>query len=212
MKPNFQNDLIEKLKVSTYKKNLSFIKLKSTSSVLDIGSGTCLLRLILPTQAIYTAFEPGSYPNQALYLRPTDKLIKDYFNSIFLTDEDKFDYIFALTVIDEIQAKRRFLEEIKRHTHTKTKIYVAVRNRDFPLRRKNYVKNSHGNDVRDLSCTEWRDIFRDYRIISERKFKRPLLNSNIVTSIKLLLIRLTDYILPIEKSYMILFELEPFND
>mgnify|MGYP000206095209 CR=1 FL=1 len=108
MKSNFQNDLIEKLKVSTYKKNLSFIKLKSTSSVLDIGSGTCLLRLILPTQAIYTAFEPGSYPNQALYLRPTDKLIKDYFNSIFLTDEDKFDYIFALTVIDEIQAKRRF--------------------------------------------------------------------------------------------------------
>ena len=212
MKPNFQNELIEKLKASTYKKNLSFIKIEPTSSVLDIGSGTCLLRSILPTQAIYTAFEPGYYPNQALYLRPTDKLIKDYFDSIFLTDEDKFDYIFALTVIDEIQDKHRFLKEIKRHTHTKTKIYVAVRNRDFPLRRKNYVKNSHGNDVRDLSCTEWRYMFRDYRIITERKFKRPLLNSNIVTSIKLFLIRLTEYILPIEKSYMILFELEPFND
>ena len=146
-----------------------------------------------------------------MYLHDSDILIHDYFRSDS-ADNNHYDYIFALTVLDEVESKSSFLQAIKMNAGQDTRIFIAVRNLDFPLRKNGYVTNSSGDLIQDLSIDEWRRLFSDYKIISERTFVRPLLNENIITTVKLIIIRILDWVLPTNKSYMIMFELMVSND
>lgn len=146
-----------------------------------------------------------------MYLQDSDILIHDYFRSDS-ADNNHYDYIFALTVLDEVESKSSFLQAIKMNADQDTRIFVAVRNLDFPLRKSGYVTSANGDLIQDLSIDEWRRLFSDYKIITERTFVRPLLNENIITTVKLIIIRILDWVLPTNKSYMILFELMVSND
>lgn len=206
------HNFVEYSKITAYRSNFRFLNLKKKITVLDIGAGSCLLRKIFSnTIKTYVAFEPQYYSEQKMYLHDSDILIHDYFRSDS-ADNNHYDYIFALTVLDEVESKSSFLQAIKMNAGQDTRIFIAVRNLDFPLRKNGYVTNSSGDLIQDLSIDEWRRLFSDYKIISERTFVRPLLNENIITTVKLIIIRILDWVLPTNKSYMIMFELMVSND
>ena len=131
-----------------------------------------------------------------MYLQDSDILIHDYFRSDS-ADNNRYDYIFALTVLDEVESKSSFLQAIKMNADQDTRIFVAVRNLDFPLRKNGYVTSSSGDLIKDLSIDEWRRLFSDYKIITERTFVRPLLNENIITTIKLIIIVVSSIIISV---------------
>lgn len=208
---NLSQKIEEYSKISAYRRNFRFLNVKEKINVLDIGAGSCLLRKIFSDNIKkYVAFEPKHYSSHELYLKKNDILIKDYFPLDF-GEKEHFDYIFALTVVDEIKSKSTFLQAIKMHANRNTRIFIAVRNLDFPLRKNVYVTGSSGEVIQDLSIADWRKLFSDYEIVAERTFIRPLLNEKISTTMKLAIIRIIDWIMPTCKSYMVLFELKISN-
>jgi len=207
----FKHSAIQFSHIRTYK---NFIKynVMPDENVLDIGAGYGFLKFLVQKQkAKYLGLEP---------ILSKYKLAKESYGSngfihtILRSNVSKiyYDKIFALTVIDEVPAKHQFLNNIKSYMHSKSELYIAVRNSDFPFRKSLEVTSSvEGTKLKDMTLHEWENLFKEnmLSISSISKFPRPLISSySIRHTIKGLFLIPLYYFLPIEKSYMILFKIK----
>lgn len=197
---------IEFMKVRTYASNLSSILINDGCSILDVGAGSFVLRRIYSSKKIeYIAFEPSYRKAHEAFLKAGDTVYQSYFDPTELEDH-KFDYIFMLTVLDEIENKEKILDELKVHMHQDANLIIAVRNADFPMRLSSKVlERSENRMIADLEFDSWIKLFEDFDIIKCEKFSRPILSENFSVIIKQIILAIVEKFIPLEKSYMILF-------
>tara|TARA_B100001939_G_C16793246_1_gene552294 strand:- start:213 stop:860 length:648 start_codon:yes stop_codon:yes gene_type:complete len=179
--------------------------------VLEVGSGLGFLKkLILQKGGFYSGFEP----RLDAYEAATNLYGKDHFYNSQLTENINnsiFDKIIAITVIDEIADKKKFINDVKSYSNKNTKIIFIVRNLNFPFRKGSKVWSSYTNlPTEDLGYSEWVNFFKSegLDIISIEKTHRPLITSFTVNGIKNILIRFLDIFLPKKKNHMLCFILK----
>lgn len=211
----FKHSAIQYSYIRTYKKFIKY-NVMSGDNVLDIGAGYGFLKFLVQKQkAKYLGFEP---------ILSKYKLAKEiygrngFIHTILRSNASKiyYDKIFALTVIDEVPDKHQFLYDIKTYMHSKSELFIAVRNLDFPFRKSSEVISSvEGTKLNDMTLHEWKNLFKENMLSISRisKFPRPLISSySIRHTLKGLFLIPLYYFLPIEKSYMILFKINKINN
>ena len=193
-------------KRDTYSENFRHLELHSNDKILDIGADTSLvLRDVFP-KPVYVAVEPKKTDNLNK-LRIGDELFHDTWPAKDFSHKN-FDCIFLLTVLDEIKDKEKFLAGIIPHMDRQTKLFVAVRNKDFPFRLSNYVSTIDGDQIQDLGTNDYNHLVKENFIIRDvRPFLRPISFVSLKAFFKTILIRFTTVILPTKYTYMTLLEL-----
>lgn len=155
---------------------------------------------------IYTAIEPQSH-DISVDFGIRDSLIKKTWPTSL--DVKSFDYIFSLTTLDEVENKEEFVLSLLPYMTSNTKLIIATRNSDFPLRLNRSVKTLQNTEIEDLSFFKYQTLLQDSFIITDiRKFMRPILYSSVNLFFKTSLLRFLHYILPLRYNYMIIFELK----
>lgn len=207
----FKHSVIQYSHIRTYKKLIKY-NVMTGENVLDIGSGYGFLKFLVQKQkAKYLGLEPILSKYQ---LAKKTYGSEGFIHTILRSNASNIYYekIFCLTVIDEVPAKHEFLRDIKSYMHSKSELYIAVRNLDFPFRKSSKVTSSVGGaELKDMSLPQWENLFKEnmLSISSISKFPRPLISSySIRHTIQGLFLIPLYYFLSIEKSYMILFKIK----
>ncbi len=129
---NTIKDSYEKLyreeQIGKIRKILSLIDIKRSDKILDVGAGTGILEELLKDYDI-TAIEPSDLYYIMSKKRLNSKLIKADFLSF--ESEEKFDIVFAITVIQDINIENRekFIKKLFNLTKNGGKIVISVLNR-----------------------------------------------------------------------------------
>ena len=193
-------------KGDTYTRNLKHLSIEKKHKILDIGADSSLVLKSIFNLPEYVAVEPKK-SDSAYKLGINDKLFHDMWppkNFSYST----FDFIFLLTVLDEIEDKEAFLNSIKPHMNSETKLLIAVRNNDFPFRLSKSVPTIEGNYISDLGLQDYKILLsKHFKINDIKPFLRPISFMNNTLMLKSVLVRLLMIILPKKYTYMVLIEL-----
>lgn len=193
-------------KCDTYTRNFNHLNIDEKHKILDIGADTSLVLKSIFHLPEYVAVEPKKSDSHHK-LGKFDKLFHDKWppkNFSYST----FDFIFLLTVLDEIEDKEAFLSTIKPHMNSKTKLLIAVRNNDFPFRVSKSVPTIEGNQIPDLGLQNYKNLLsKHFKIGDIKHFRRPISFINNTMMLKTILLRAFTLILPKKYTYMLLIEL-----
>lgn len=193
-------------KGDTYTRNFKHLNVGKKHKILDIGADTSLVLKSIFKLPEYVAVEPKKSDSD-YRLGINDKLFHEKWppkNFSYST----FDFIFLLTVLDEIEDKEAFLNTIKPHMNSETKLLIAVRNKDFPFRLSKSVSTIEGDKIPDLGLQDYKNLLsKHFKINDIKHFRRPISFINNTTMLKTILIRVLMKILPKKYTYMLLIEL-----
>jgi SAM-dependent methyltransferase len=179
--------------------------------VLDIGCGSGFLKPLIESRG---GFYSGIEPRKSIFNDAVARYGPEGFQNTILRSNEgelKFDKVICLTVLDEVTNKSEFVEVIKTYSNVNSALFFSVRNAAFPFRKSKQVYSTvDGTAVADLSLEEWSVFFGDngFEIIEAKKMMRPPVTAFSTVGLKSLLLYLIYYIVPKEKSYMLLFSLK----
>ncbi len=185
---------------------------------LDIGSG---LGFLNPLVEKYKGRYVGLEPREDALQFAKDKYNGECFFRGFFPDDlpkniseqmmqdEGGGVIVSLTTLDEVPNKDNFLEGIYNLSQRSSKIFIAVRNKNWLLSRNSDVQNEFGDCLEDLSIEQYKQLFlkNKFDIIDIVKTPRPLITSFTKNGIKNLIIRIIEKFISVEKAYMIGFML-----
>ena len=196
---------------TNYDKLISSL-VKKNMYCLDIGFGLGFLKPIVNKYGgNYIGVDPR---NDGAFEFAKDTYGGDgYFKGFFpdtnpLSKENlKSGVIISLTTLDEVIEKDIFLGSIKNLCSSETKVYLAVRNLDWPFSSKKTLQSINGHINRDYSYEEYCELFinNGFDICKIEKRPRPFITSYTLNGIKNFLIMLIDKFLTTKKSYMLGF-------
>lgn len=193
-------------KGDTYTRNFKHLNIGKKHKILDIGADSSLVLKSIFNLPEYVAVEPKDSDSK-YKLGIDDKLFHDKWPPKDF-NYSTFDFIFLLTVLDEIEDKEAFLSTIKPHMTSETKLLLAVRNKDFPIRVSKSVATIEGDQIPDLGLQDYTNLLRKHFKINDIKhFRRPISFMNITSMLKTILMRAMVIILPKKYTYMLLIEL-----
>ena len=179
-----------------------------TDAVLDIGSGSGFLKPLVERQG---ASYHGVEPRTDVYKMAVELHGKEGFENSSLSEnisKSRYDKLFAVTVLDEVLDKVKFLDIVKSYGDGDSVFFFAVRNAKFPLRRSKLVASTiDGTEIEDLDYESWLRLLDEngFVVLEADKFKRPLFTAFSLAGLKSTLLYIFFHILHIEKSYMLLF-------
>jgi len=118
--------------------------------------------------------------------------------------------IISLTTLDEVPNKDSFLEGIYNLSQTRSKVFIAVRNKNWILSRNSDVQNEFGDCLEDLTIEQYRQLFlkNKFDIIDIVKAPRPLITSFTINGIKNFVIRIIEKFISVDRAYIIGFMLK----
>ena len=92
----------------------------------------------------------------------------------------------SLTTLDEVKDKNNFLQGVYNLSSRQTKIFIAVRNKDWLLSRHNEVQGVTGDILKDLNVKEYKELFykNGFDCMKVAKTPRPLITSFTMNGIK----------------------------
>lgn len=178
---------------------------------LDIGCGYGHLAPVIK-QINYTyvgrdlsphkvAAANDTYPNYDIAIGSLDDALS----------EGEFDVISAITVIDEIDNKSKFLNACRDHLCREGVLLMAVRNRTRFFSRKPVINEATQETTYDLNLDEWIAVLGEARfsilqITPFVRFVTPGLQfKSWIVWLKNLLINCSTGLLPLRQQYMLLF-------
>jgi hypothetical protein len=142
---------------------------------------------------------------------------KDGFENSLLSEninKNIYDKLFAVTVLDEVPGKVKFLDIVKSYGDGDSVFFFAVRNANFPLRRSKLVSSTvDGTELEDLDYKSWLRLLGEngFDVVKAEKFKRPLVTAFSLDGLKSILLSVFFHVFHVQKSYMLLFTLKMKN-
>lgn len=190
------------------------IEANESQNLLDIGSGIGVLKSVSEQYRLdYLGIEPSS----SSYCYSANRFGKEFFLHSNLENAHEnlismkknvspFDIVVAVSCLDEVNDKLRFLAVLKSFCHKKTRVFLIVRNKSFPL--VAFRRNKMA--VEDLTYYQWKELFIEagFEIQFVKKSFRPWINSLNMTLAPNFLYRIASAFLPVRNSYMLKFQLK----
>jgi SAM-dependent methyltransferase len=169
---------------------------ESKNSVLDVGCDFGHLARIFSSTYRYLGIDPRSETIE--YCKEESVGVSAFVNSFFPSDlvSEKYDLVIALTVLDEVSDKAKFLNALKDSLDVEGSLIVTVRNTNCWLHRKNSVSSQKGETVDDLSYFDYKSLFEKHGLYSEDLIlPRPWITSLDVNGVKNFLATMHDKVL-----------------
>ena len=151
--------------------------------MLDVGCGFGHLARIFSATSTYVGIDPRSEVIEYCKEEYESVFVDSFFPSDQLTE--KYCLVIALTVLDEVADKGKFLNELKLSLKVEGDLIVTVRNTNCWLHRKNSVVSQQGEVVDDLSYFDYKSLFKEHGLNSEDFIlPRPWITSLDVNGVK----------------------------
>ncbi len=213
-----KSDFVQFFYRSHYKKVVKK-HLKGRTFLLEIGSG---LGFVKPIAYSCNVDYIGIEPRLSMYSDAVLKYGKEGFiNGFFPESIDKIQYdhdlnvllrkgsILSISVLDEVDDKKSYMQAIYNIASTGTFILINVRNSGFPYRAKKDVITLKGEGVKDLNILEYTELFNEsgFDVLEVKSLSRPIFIGFEKGWLKTFFIFFINFFQSIDKSYMVSFYL-----
>jgi SAM-dependent methyltransferase len=217
----FMYELKKNIVQISYKKQydlmLKNLGVTSGKQILDIGSGIGFLKpMVNAKHASYIGIEPDRASfDAACQLYGSECFISGFFPEA--APQKIYDIVLALSCVDEVPNKIKFLEEVLLLIKKSEGIaYIAVRNGDFFINRFKTKKMMEGRSERaiigsqDLTFDEWKSLFVTigFDIYDYGKFWRPWLIGFTFIGVKNIFYKIISMLVSTKYSYMLYFKIK----